>query len=44
MSFWGFGDFGFWGLGLDINVLVEDGGLLEVLPLTVHLNFFWTDK
>ena len=22
------------------DVLVEDGGLLHVLPLTVHLNFF----
>ena len=23
------------------NVLAEDGGLLNVLPLAVHLNFFW---
>ena len=36
----GLGDFGFWGLGIDNNVPVEDGGLLQVLPLTVHLNFF----
>ena len=46
--FWGLGDFGFWGLGIDDNVHVEDGGLLQVLPLTVHLNFFdgqvgWTE-
>ena len=27
---------GFWGLGLDNNVLAEDGGLLQVLPLAVH--------
>ena len=27
---------GFWGLGL----LAEDGGLLQVLPLPVHLKFF----
>ena len=33
-------NFGFRGLGLDNNVLAEDGGLLQVLPLTVHLNFF----
>ena len=33
-------DFGFRGLGLDNNVLAEDGGLLQVLPLTVHLIFF----
>ena len=26
------------------DVLIEDGGLLHVLPLTVHLNFFLTDK
>ena len=26
------------------DVLVEDGGLLHVLPLTVHLNFFLMDK
>ena len=38
--FWGLGDFGFWGLGIDNNVPFEDGGLLQVLPLTVHLNFF----
>ena len=31
---------GFWGLGIDNNVPVEDGGLLHVLSLTVHLNFF----
>ena len=31
--FWGCGDFRYWGLGL----LAEDGGLLQVLPLTVHL-------
>ena len=36
----GLGDFGFWGLGLDDNVLAEDGGLLQVHPLTVHLKFF----
>ena len=41
---WGFRDFEFWGLGLDNNVLAEDGGLLHVLALAVHLNFFWTDK
>ena len=39
-GFWGLVDFGFRGLGLDNNVLAEDGGLLQVLPLTVHLNFF----
>ena len=33
---WGCWDFGFWGLGL----LAEDGGLPQVLPLTVHLKFF----
>ena len=37
---WGFGDFEFWGLGLDNNVLAEDGGLIQVLSLTVHLIFF----
>ena len=26
------------------DVLAEDGGLLHVLPLAVHLNFFLTDK
>ena len=26
------------------DVLAEDGGLLHVLPLTVHLNFFFMDK
>ena len=26
------------------DVLGEDGGLLHVLPLAVHLNFFLTDK
>ena len=26
------------------DVLVDDGGLLHVLPLTVHLKFFLTDK
>ena len=26
------------------DVLAEDGGLLHVLTLTVHLNFFLTDK
>ena len=31
---------GFWGLGIDNNVPVEDSGLLQVLPLTVHQNFF----
>ena len=31
---------GFWGLGIDNNVPVEDSGLLQVLPLTVHKNFF----
>ena len=30
----------FWGLGIDNDVPVEDGGLLQVLPLTVHLNSF----
>ena len=35
---------GFWGLGLDINVLAEDGGLPQDLPFTVHLNFLWTNK
>ena len=25
-------------------VLAEDGGLLYVLPLAVHLNFFFMDK
>ena len=29
-----------WGLGIDNDVPVEDGGLLQVLPLTVHLIFF----
>ena len=33
-GFWGFGDFGFRGLGLDNYVLAEDSGLLH---LTVHL-------
>ena len=37
---WGCGDFGFWGLGLH----AEDGGLPQVLPLTVHLKFFVTNK
>ena len=41
---WGFGDFKFWGPGLDNNVLAEDGGLLQVLPLTVHLNFFFVGQ
>ena len=36
-GFWGFRDFGFRGLGLDNYVLAEDSGLLQVLPLTVHL-------
>ena len=31
------GVWGFWGLGLANNVLAEDGGLLQILPLTVHL-------
>ena len=26
------------------DVLAKDGGLLHVLTLTVHLNFFLTDK
>ena len=26
------------------DVLTEDGGLLHVLALAVHLNFFLTDK
>ena len=26
------------------DVLAEDGGLLHVLPLAVHLNFFLMDK
>ena len=26
------------------DVLAEDGGLLQVLPLAVHLNFFLMDK
>ena len=26
------------------DVLAEDGGLLHLLPLTVHLKFFLTDK
>ena len=26
------------------DVLAEDGGLLHVLPLAVHLKFFMTDK
>ena len=26
------------------DVLAEDGGLLQVLPLAVHLKFFFTDK
>ena len=26
------------------DVLAEDGGLLYVLPLAVHLNFFLMDK
>ena len=26
------------------DVLAEDGGLLHVLTLAVHLIFFWTDK
>ena len=26
------------------DVLIEDEGLLHVLPLAVHLNFFLTDK
>ena len=33
---WSCGGFGFWGLGLH----AEDGGLPQVLPLTVHLKFF----
>ena len=33
LGVWGFGDFQFWGLGLDNNVLAEDGGLLQVLSL-----------
>ena len=36
---WGLVDFGFRGL-VDNNFLAEDGGLLQVLPHTVHLNFF----
>ena len=44
MGIGGFGDFVFWGLGLDNNVLAENGGLLQVLLLTVHLKFFLTDK
>ena len=39
-GFWGLVDFEFRGLGLDINALAEDGGLFQVLPLTVHLYFF----
>ena len=27
-------------IGLDNNVLPEDGGLIQALPLTVHLNLF----
>ena len=34
------GTLGFWGLGLH----AENGGLPQVLPLTVHLKFFVTDK
>ena len=26
------------------DVLAEEGGLLYVLPLAVHLKFFWMDK
>ena len=26
------------------DILAEDGGLLHVLPLAVHLNFFLADK
>ena len=37
---WDLVDCGFRGPGLDNDVLAEDGGLLQVLPLTVHLNFF----
>ena len=33
---WGCGDLGFWELGLH----AEDGGLPQVLPLTVQLKFF----
>ena len=40
MGFWGFGVLGFWGLRIDNNVLAEDGELCQVIPLTVHLNFF----
>ena len=29
---------------LDNNVPAEDGGQLLVLPLTVHLNFFWRTR
>ena len=36
LSCCGCGVFGFWGLGL----YAEDGGLPQVLPLTVHLTFF----
>ena len=35
----GFGNFGFWGPQIENDVPVEDGGLLQVLPLTVHMNF-----
>ena len=36
--------FGFGGLGIDNNVLAEDDRLLQVLPLTARLNFYFTDK
>ena len=26
------------------DVLAEDGGVLHVLPLAVHLNFLWTSR
>ena len=39
----GLGDFGFLGLGLDNDIFAEDGGLIQVLPLNVHLKFL-TDK
>ena len=35
LGFWGL-----WAVGLDNNVLAADVGLIQVLPLTVHLIFF----
>ena len=43
LGFLGFGAKGL-GPGLDNNVLIEHGGLPDVLPLAVHLGFFVVDK